>query len=92
MNHRNSSMGKLRERTRDTVAIQDKTIESEYLEVLATQASRVPLPVFVADLIIASLAASYFPVAVWGGWLLLVSLIPISGAVQTKKEFANALG
>lgn len=71
-------MGKLEERSGDPGAMQDKRIESEYLQVLATQASRVPLPVFVADLIIASLAASYFHAAVWGGWLVLVALILVT--------------
>ena len=75
MNDLTITMGNLEERRNDPVMPQDETITDEYLRVLATQASRVPLPVFVADLIIASLAANHYSILVWGSWLVIITAI-----------------
>ena len=51
-----------------------RTLEEELLRALARQTRRVPIPVFLATLMIAALAAQKVPVAAWGGWLLLVAI------------------
>jgi signal transduction histidine kinase/CheY-like chemotaxis protein len=53
------------------------TLEEELLRALARQTRRVPLPVFLATLMIAALAAQRVPLGAWAGWLLLVSLVLI---------------
>ena len=75
MNDLTITMGNLEERRNEPAMSRDETVTDEYLRVLATQASRVPLPVFVADLIIASFAADHFPVMVWGSWLVIITAI-----------------
>jgi signal transduction histidine kinase/CheY-like chemotaxis protein len=75
MNDLTIIMGNLEERQDDPAMTRDKTIADEYLRVLATQASRVPLPVFVADLIIASLAANHYSALAWGSWLVIITAI-----------------
>lgn len=49
-----------------------RSVEEEFLDVLATQASRVPIPVLTIGIITAAMAANYFPAVIWGGWLALV--------------------
>ena len=53
------------------------TLEEELLRALARQTRRVPLPVFLATLMIAALAAQKVPFGAWAGWLLLVSVVLI---------------
>lgn len=54
-----------------------RTLEEELLRTLARQTRRVPIPVFLAAVMIAALAAQKLPVAAWGGWLLMVAVIVI---------------
>lgn len=49
-----------------------RSVEEEFLGVLATQASRVPIPVLTIGIICAAMAANYFSAVIWGGWLALV--------------------
>ncbi len=51
------------------------SLEEALLRVLATQARRIPLPVFVVALMIAALAARHLPLWLCGGWLLLVATV-----------------
>jgi len=53
------------------------TLEEELLRALARQTRRVPIPVFLAMLMIAALAAQHVPFGAWAGWLLLVSVVLI---------------
>jgi signal transduction histidine kinase/CheY-like chemotaxis protein len=53
------------------------TLEEELLRALARQTRRVPVPVFLAMLMIAALAAQHVPFGAWAGWLLLVSAVLI---------------
>ena len=75
MNDLTITMGNLEEIRDDPVMPRDETITDEYLRVLATQASRVPFPVFLAALIIASLAANHYSILVWGSWLVTITAI-----------------
>jgi signal transduction histidine kinase/CheY-like chemotaxis protein len=75
MNDLTITMGNLEERRNDPATPQDGTITDEYLRVLATQASRVPVPVFIVALIITSMAASYYSALVWGSWLVIITTI-----------------
>lgn len=52
-----------------------RTLEEELLRTLARQTRRVPIPVFLAAVMIAALAAQKLPVAAWGGWLLMVGVV-----------------
>ena len=52
-----------------------RTLEEELLRALARQTRRVPIPVFMATLMIAALGAQRVPVAAWAGWLLLVAIV-----------------
>lgn len=52
-----------------------RTLEEELLRALARQTRRVPIPVFLATLMIAALAAQKVPVGAWAGWLLLVAAV-----------------
>ena len=52
-----------------------RTLEEELLRTLARQTRRVPIPVFLAAVMIAALAAQKLPVAAWGGWLLMVAVV-----------------
>ena len=52
-----------------------RTLEEELLRALARQTRRVPLPVFLATLMIAALAAQRVPLGAWAGWLLLVAAV-----------------
>ena len=52
-----------------------RTLEEELLRTLARQTRRVPIPVFLAAVMIAALAAQKLPVAAWGGWLLMVAIV-----------------
>jgi signal transduction histidine kinase/CheY-like chemotaxis protein len=52
-----------------------RTLEEELLRTLARQTRRVPIPVFLAAVMIAALAAEKLPAAAWGGWLLMVALV-----------------
>ena len=78
MNDLTITMGNLEERRADPAKPRDETITDEYLRVLATQASRVPLPVFIADLIIASMAAKYYSTLVWGSWIVIITAILVT--------------
>ena len=78
MNDLTITMGNLEERRIDPVKARDETITDEYLRVLATQASRVPLPVFIANVIIASMAAKYYSTLLWGSWLLIITAILVT--------------
>ncbi|HEY8607770.1 MAG TPA: hybrid sensor histidine kinase/response regulator [Noviherbaspirillum sp.] len=51
------------------------TIEQELLRLLARQGTRVPVPVFLAAVLIASIAAPYVPTAAWVLWLALVACV-----------------
>ena len=51
------------------------SLEEALLRVLATQARRIPLPVFVVALMIAALAARHLPLWLCAGWLLLVATV-----------------
>jgi signal transduction histidine kinase/CheY-like chemotaxis protein len=53
------------------------TLEEELLRALARQTRRVPIPVFLAMLMIAALAAQHVSFGAWAGWLLLVSAVLI---------------
>ncbi|MGD9254151.1 MAG: hybrid sensor histidine kinase/response regulator [Chromatiales bacterium] len=75
MNDLTITMGNLEEKRDDPALARDGTIADEYLRVLATQASRVPVPVFIAALIIASMAANHYAVLVWGSWLVIITTI-----------------
>jgi len=75
MNDLTITMGNLEERRNDPATPQDGTITDEYLRVLATQASRVPIPVFIVAVIITSMAASYYSALVWGSWLVIITTI-----------------
>ena len=75
MNDLTITMENLEERRDDPAMARDGTIADEYLRVLATQASRVPIPVFIADLIIASMAANHYSILVWGSWLVIITTI-----------------
>jgi len=75
MNDLTITMGKLEEIRDEPALAQDETIVDEYLKVLATQASRVPIPVFIAAIIIASMAANHYPVLAWGSWLVIITTI-----------------
>ena len=75
MNDLTITMGNLEEKRDDPAIARDGTIADEYLRVLATQASRVPVPVFIAALIIASMAANHYGVLVWGSWLVIITTI-----------------
>lgn len=75
MNDLTITMGNLEERRNDPATPQDGTITDEYLRVLATQASRVPVPVFIVAVIITSMAASYYSALVWGSWLVIITTI-----------------
>ena len=52
-----------------------RTLEEELLRALARQTRRVPVPVFLAAVMIAALAAQRLPVAAWGGWLAMVAVV-----------------
>jgi signal transduction histidine kinase/CheY-like chemotaxis protein len=52
-----------------------RTLEEELLRTLARQTRRVPIPVFLAAVMIAALAAQKLPVAAWAGWLLMVAIV-----------------
>jgi signal transduction histidine kinase/CheY-like chemotaxis protein len=75
MNDLTITMGNLEERREDPASTQDETIVDEYLKVLSTQASRVPAPVLIANIIIASMAANHFPALTWGIWLITLTAI-----------------
>jgi len=51
------------------------TLEEELLRLLARQARRVPLPVFLSAAMIAGLAFGYVPTPLLAGWLVLVSVV-----------------
>jgi signal transduction histidine kinase len=48
------------------------SLEEELLRMLARQARRIPIPVFLAALMIAALASDYLPAWILGAWLVLV--------------------
>ena len=75
MNDLTITMGNLEERREDPASTQDEMIADEYLKVLSTQASRVPAPVLIANIIIASMAANHYPALTWGIWLITVTAI-----------------
>jgi signal transduction histidine kinase/ActR/RegA family two-component response regulator len=52
-----------------------RTLEEELLRALARQTRRVPIPVFLAAVMIAALAAERLPVAAWAGWLAMVAVV-----------------
>jgi signal transduction histidine kinase/CheY-like chemotaxis protein len=49
------------------------SLEEALLRVLATQARRIPLPVFVVAVMIAALAARHLPLWICAGWIALVA-------------------
>ncbi len=52
-----------------------KSVDEALLRVLARQARRIPIPVFLVAAMIAAIAADWLPPLAWGGWLALVSLL-----------------
>ncbi|WP_332879562.1 sensor histidine kinase [Massilia sp. S19_KUP03_FR1] len=51
------------------------SLEAELLRLLARQGGRVPIPVFLAALMIAAMAYAYVPSRMLGAWLVLVALV-----------------
>lgn len=51
------------------------SLEEELLALLARQARRIPIPVFLATLMIAALAADHVPTWILAGWLSLVVVV-----------------
>jgi len=56
----------------EPVEQRSSSLEEELLRMLARQARRIPIPVFLAALMIAALASDTVPRWILGGWLLLV--------------------
>ncbi len=57
----------------DEPAATPKSLEEALLSVLARQARRIPLPVFIVAVLIAALASERLPAWIWGTWLLIVA-------------------
>jgi len=62
-----------------------KTVEEELLHVLARQARRVPIPVFLSAAMIAALASDWIPAPAWSGWLVLVAVMLVVRVVVLGK-------
>lgn len=51
------------------------SLEEELLRLLARQGRRVPVPVFLASIVIAALAYGYVSTWAWAGWLVIVAVM-----------------
>ncbi len=72
-----------------------KSLDEALLRVLARQARRIPLPVFVVAVLIAALASERFPAWIWGGWLLVVACVlgarfVVLGRLPSMRRFSDA--
>lgn len=67
-----------------------RTLEDELLVLLASQARKVLIPVFVVSAMIAGLAAPYIPAYQWIGWLVAVFLILLARRIVIPMLAENA--
>ena len=72
-----------------------KSLDEALLRVLARQARRIPLPVFVVAVLIAALASERFPAWIFGGWLLVVACVlgarfVVLGRLPSMSRFSDA--
>lgn len=54
---------------------EDRTVQEEYLQVLAIQSRRVPIPLFLVACIVAGMAAKHYPTSLWLSWLVVVGIV-----------------
>jgi signal transduction histidine kinase len=91
----NASTERGSSRAEDPIVNASSSLEEELLRMLARQARRIPVPVFLAALMIAALASDYLPVWILGAWLsLVVAMLAIRwhvlGRLPARTELSAA--